>query len=1182
MKERILALAKGKSNYKSIGLQLSKDELRLVVVSGGEVTDSFSIRNAEGTKLKGFICTDECYMPFFPVFEGEENEISFTVSAERRMAGEVMEGVFHIVTDCGQRDLPYRIDVKAPVLEDDKGVINDYYLLQERIKSNYVEGARLFHSEQFKSVFLFRDHAGTVLYQHLEKYNTKIRSMEEFLVAQGKKEPVRFSISRESAFYELEDYEIGDSLSIKVNTWGAMEIKVRSTHEAIIPECTIIRTDEFVGQTRNLSFVIDGKKIARGRQIGKIILESPYEKKEVIIEMTKSADHSEHTMRHHFEKNLWAFFKNLLEYELGRRTKNDFCRNLRRVMTELKDCKHPFMRLMRGYSLIIVDDIMGNGGETAAEYVLTLDRREKPESGAGLNEVLIYVFERYLKTLYVPDIEEQEAAAEEIRYYYENGYHRWELLYLLLKVDRRYDTLLPRIVWDEIEQFVQDGCHSPFLYIEALRVYEKDVTLLHSLNESRIRILHYGMKEGMLGKEFAVTLSFLAEGMRGFSALLLRCLISQYEKYNLDDTLHSICSLLIRNEISGPKYFHWFDLGVMKCLRITELFEYYMSAVDREIEVWIPQSVISYFQYENHLSDTLKAYLYARIVVERDERPQNFKVYREAIRAFALNKLNAGQISRDLGIIYEVVFEPEDCKEELAQWLPHVIFKHLLICPNSNIEGVRVVHLESGMKEEHYFLNSGRVLLDIYTPNYQLYFFDKEQHCYAAAIEHTLEPLMNTERFAARCFENGSNHPHLLIYLLAQMKFNREMAVAEAVLCDMAVRAEILHPVYQGKIMYDLYHYAKNHGENEFLIYLLEKMDFERIKPEQRKECISDLVENHLFEEAFEIIRKYGTEQCSEGTLLKLALWYVRDPERECTLFSQKLCYQLFRKGYREELITSYLLRYFMGTTQQLYEIYAEASARGLVLEEQVKERLLAQVLFVGETPEPYYPIYETYYQVGENRILSKAFLNYTAYGYVTEKYQITLEIFRMLQKESVYEENTIIILALLKYYSEQESLNEKQCKSIDYHISRLAKEGIIMKFMQRFSGRILLPYEVQNAYLVQYFTNSVLPVSVQIENGQGEISITAMRNIYPGIFVKELMIFEDEQFFYIIREEETGKCTQKQKIERKQGFQEKSFYSVVNEMSVCKMEKNKKGYEEASKRYKKYKSMASKLFRPL
>ena len=82
MKDKILALARGEFEFEPVKLQLSKKELRLVVVSDREVSDTFTISNVRGTKVKGFITAKEQVTVEPQTFLGEETEITVTFSAQ--------------------------------------------------------------------------------------------------------------------------------------------------------------------------------------------------------------------------------------------------------------------------------------------------------------------------------------------------------------------------------------------------------------------------------------------------------------------------------------------------------------------------------------------------------------------------------------------------------------------------------------------------------------------------------------------------------------------------------------------------------------------------------------------------------------------------------------------------------------------------------------------------------------------------------------------------------------------------------------------------------------------------------------------------------------------------------------------------------------------------------------------
>ena len=55
-------------------------------------------------------------------------------------------------------------------------------------------------------------------------------------------------------------------------------------------------------------------------------------------------------------------------------------------------------------------------------------------------------------------------------------------------------------LFDSFKTQYRNGCHSPFLYIEACRLLEKDPALLVNMEPFEIHALYYGVTHGMIGE----------------------------------------------------------------------------------------------------------------------------------------------------------------------------------------------------------------------------------------------------------------------------------------------------------------------------------------------------------------------------------------------------------------------------------------------------------------------------------------------------------------------------------------------------------------------------------------------------------------------------------------------------------------------------------------------------------
>ena len=249
MREKILSLAKGNFIYETPKLCLSIEKLVFEVTAGTHGTASFLLENSFGTRVKGFGTVEEMCIDFLPFFDGTKNELTVDVDAGELNPGEKLKGNLDLITDCGEEKLPYEITIVSPVLRDEEGEIRDYPTLKKRIEKNPEHGVDLFLAPEFRDAFLYRDESGRILYDCLLKKNTKLQSLEEFLVAMKKKKAIRFETEHPSGrelIYELDGTDKADAITIRVNTWGHAGIHVRTTADFIEVQTHVLCTDEFV------------------------------------------------------------------------------------------------------------------------------------------------------------------------------------------------------------------------------------------------------------------------------------------------------------------------------------------------------------------------------------------------------------------------------------------------------------------------------------------------------------------------------------------------------------------------------------------------------------------------------------------------------------------------------------------------------------------------------------------------------------------------------------------------------------------------------------------------------------------------------------------------------------------------------------------------------------------------
>ncbi len=1176
MREKILSLAKGNFIYMTPELVLPEEPLTLSVVSGERLIYSFSLKNVRGSRLKGFGAAEDVHIDFLPFFEGTDNELTMEINAEELAPGEHLRGELLLVTDCGEAQVPYDISVVAPELRDEKGAVRDYHALQDRIEENPEHGVDLFLSDKFQEAFLYRNESGKILYYYLTKKNTKLQGMEEFLVAMKVKESLRFEIHHESGnqiSYELNGTDIQDTLRIRVNTWGHTGIYVTGTADFIEPHIHVLWTDEFEHKQDILEFTIVADKVPQGRRFGQLILQTPYEKKIVQIEAHNQWGEQERKINRAKKAAIATMIQMYLAFQEKRITRTNFQSFLKSNRYILEKVSGRYSLAMRGYIAIILceeEDILSFFQET--------ENLEVPPLGAETSKVESYITIQFVKTLYTKREEDKERLLHLIEAYEENGYQTSSLTYIRTQIDKRYRSL--RLLEKDVRAQLEAGSSSPFLYSVMMQAYREDATLIASLDTVTVNTVDYGLKRDLTTKEVAMAVSFLAERLPSYDETVFRILQHLYDFFVMTDTLHAICSMLIRNEIRHVKYFPWFAKGVAKRLRLTDLFEYYMYTMDYEKVTRLPDVVLSYFQYENHLNATCKAFLYSYIVKNSSERPEFYRMYHTQIKEFAFHQLEHRRISPHLAVLYEELLHGEEIRDEVAVNVSHIMFSYGIWCDNEQMDGVVVVHKECE-GETYYPLENGYTQVAIYTPNVQIYFVDDAGRYYTETIEYRMERLLDFDNFAWQCYEEGAECLPLLIHLAAKAERMAKIDEQHAEVLHRVLKRKKLREYMQQRVLLCLYDYYRETKNIPLLLEILDNIDSDKIKRERLGDVAADCIYQGMFDKATAMLCRGGVEQCELAALSMLVTELIQKNSGEFEPLLLKWAFHLYRKKHYEKAAMEYLLRYYMGDVATMASIYRICRKMPEVeMGEEADERLLAQLLFVDADLAEYVPLYQEYYEKGDNRMLAKAFLSRYAYEYVVERTELSEELFVLIEKEARYEKDLVMVLAALRYYREQKTFTGKLKEFVELSLEKCAGEGLILAFMKDYINKVNVPHEIENTVLVQYYSGTDRDVFLCEQKPDGEMERQPMKQVFPGVFTRELLLFGDEEKKCCIYEEETDEKTGLLTVRRAKDITvSQGFFRMVNEMIEAKEQEDEDKYREVRSAYERARYAAERLF---
>jgi hypothetical protein len=1113
LKDKIERFSNGDFEYEHPYICLSEEEIRITVETGKSYEGSFTISNSMEREMKGFIYSSNRLMQIAsPSFTGISNTVIFSFHADHLKAGEVIQGEISVVSDCGEKILPYTINIEVAHVATSLGKIKDLFQFANLARMDWSEAKKVFRMEEFEQIFLANEERYRYIYRNLIKSIATSQALEEFLIAIHKKAMIRLVVDKTQVEYSVSEEGISDKLILTKDHWGYAEIRVSTEAPFIQLEQKFLWADRFIGGTHQISYSIDPGRLRPGTNYGQIQIKTAYQTITVDVKCSyrKPSEHrSEYRLIQKLELGL---IDNYLSFRLDKIKLDNYIEEAEALCKELPDREDSKRKSLIKAHLAYIS----GKEELVKEELLQFQREEALWKRRSVVEYCAYL---YLNALFMKEEEIIKEAARVIRSYYENGKADWRILWFLLNIDSTYGKSGGRKLSDIREQY-DAGCHSPILYYEAICILNQEPVLLRELSEFEIQILNFGIKNWMLTKELAQQYTYLAGKRKTYHPVIYQGLVKLYDEFGDADILSAICCLLIKGLKRSEKYFEWYRLGVEAQLRITELYEYYMYSISYSVKESLAQPVLLYFIYNSSISDRKKAFLYANIVRNKDKNEPIYRSYQKRMEIFAAKMLAAHQISSDLAILYREFMTKSVLTAELSRHMPYVIYRHELICENPNIISVRVVHKELGV-EENQTLSMGRTQIDIFTSNAEIFLIDSFGNYFIESVDYNVTPFLNPEEYEKHCLEYSS-HYMLLLHLFDRYQNYRIMsedsiALRKQVLQIEGIAKEYVTDCYQTLIEY----YYENYNVEQ-LEYYLNQIDLHCIKPVERAKYIEYMVVRKLYDLAFKALEIFGFEGITVNRLVKMCSgWMLTSDAEERQEIVVSLCYYVFSHGKYDEAILQYLVRYYEGATAEMLGLWKAAKSFELDTH-NLEERLLHHLLFAESYLEDSYQVFCEYYKEITNYMLIRAYLTFYAYQYLVHEHIIPSELFPVMRRELNYDENDICLLAWLKYNIRNKTLTENERSFIERQITALVKKEIILPFFIEYRNQINLPEKVLNKCYITYITDprSQVYIHFRLLRQQEQDYITErMTNVFMGIHVKEFVLFYHETVQYYVTE---------------------------------------------------------------
>ena len=519
------------------------------------------------------------------------------------------------------------------------------------------------------------------------------------------------------------------------------QIHIYADAEFIELEKNDISTDDFAGDRLDINYIINPAKMHAGNNYGYIHVDSYTQHLKVKVSAVASkAAGEEFEVRWEERQAEYKLTKLYLDFRMKKIKKEKWLSSSMQIVDRIRGIKgqDPF------YDLVQVQLLAMSGREESAVQIF--DGFKKDIIGRIGDNVELYCYFLYVSTLMVKEEEYTAQVYSQVKKFYENGYDTYRVLWILfyLGPDSESNKSIKLI---RIKDTVNTGCTSPVMYIEALNIINAQPVLLRVLNQFEMRVINYGCKNGIITEKLAMQIADVAANEKNISINTLIILKKLYEQFDKDEILTVLVTQMIRMGMTGDNCFEIYEKGVLRGLRITRLYEFYIASMPKNIERQLPKIVLMYFAYDNILSDSDKAFLYANIVTGRDSYYKNiYEGYDRNIEIFVYEQLKDGKISDNLAVLYKALLKTQLISKETGSFISRMPYMHRVRCFSDVVSRVHVRHPEFA-EETVYELSEKIAYICMYAGDCEITFECSDGVIRKDTIDYEIEKVFDAGQY---------------------------------------------------------------------------------------------------------------------------------------------------------------------------------------------------------------------------------------------------------------------------------------------------------------------------------------------------------------------------------------------------------------------------------------------------
>lgn len=1180
MKTLIEKLATGNADYELPVAEVSQKNIFIEAQTNQIVEGELIVKSKSLKDIKGIAYSSDSHLVLHnSQFLGRENIIKYEVNTDNIAPGDYILGKISIITNAGEFVVNFKITVAPEEILSTEGAITNLDEFTRLVQVSYEEALKMFMSKEFKYELIGNDTYAYNLYSQLMKNSNRQIAMEEFLVNMGLKEPVTISIIDDERKYMDLTESYGDVLKISKSGWGYVDIEVEVKGKILHNYKERITYDNFTGNLCEYQYLINAGRLHSGENNAEIILKTVNQTLTYKISVRNQAkDVSERIAN---KKDTVNCVNNYLKFRTGKI-------NGARWMTETEKIVDARLNIDKDdiQALLIKTQltILSGNDKLVNKYLIELSPKVAVKNSQCIEYYCYYL---YLKTIYKKNSTFTDEVRREIKGYFDNGYDSWQLLWMIMYMDERYNQN-PSLKYTLIKDQFNKGCISPIMFFEAAKVISEQPELLRVINRFEVQLLNFASKYHMINEKLIEQTVMLFEKEKEFDEVRFRILERIYERTGSETSLNGICTMLINADKTDTKYFKWYELGVKNELKITKLYEYYIYSIDVANYGKHAKLVPSAYKYFGYSTDTLaynRSYLYENVVCNFEKSSETYAKFQNGMGQYATREIVNGHIDSHLATIYKSVLTDSFVISEMKSVLPDLLNTWQIKVENENISDVLVFHKELLEVQQVHLLN-GEAYVQIYTRWPVILFMDKKGNRFAN-VKYTKRKMLEEVELTDEGDENKYTKLSKVENYLAKPSENKGIVfeLREVVHMDGLTSA---FKRYLIKGVVDYYYREFDGGDlDEFIT----ELNMNELEKDSRDKVMNIMITRGMYRQVYPYVMEYGNTGMSDEQCARLCSGIIRENEFEADERILEISANLFRKKCYDRIILEFLARYFKGTIAEMYELYCaivnmEMSNNSLV------ERILVQSIFEGQTDEILHEMFSKYITEASYSGVRKAYYTYVSYNYFIKNIDCADSAWEIMEQD-ISDGLDITVIAKIAYLaklSEKDKVSGRQIDLAKQLMYQLAKLNIILEFYKKFNKWFRVPYNIVDKTVIDYRTNPRHKVYITYQitsaSGQTKEKTEEMRSIYAGVFTKELVMFYGEEITYSIDEiagtdsKETPKLTLR--INQKDIYNDESRFGMLNSMMICKEVGRSQAARQLMESYELNKQASEKLFKVL